>query len=345
MAFRERHNGEGYYTADETNNRNAQRGAFVRNGGAVTVGASSSEVVLNIDAADIRVDGTDYSASSGQITLTENTTLRPRRDLVIARKGPTTSDPATFDALTGTPIDGDLLDRLQNSDQPEGPYVDDNGLPVHPPENIPHIQPPPFQGFRAEATLLAMVYVPPGAADSTDLATEYVTDLRMSGIGVDNVLRTGDVVPELEGYDTAANGAVQTTVDNTERYNDRLYGQLLAEQYGTALRATLADGEEEYESFYVPSDRHVELWSAGVVSVAAPRTGIEGFLQQKQDDGSWQNFFQTTSEHESNNDGTPIAEAGSDGRMFRWRLQNSSGTTRDLIFRYTATLRGANFRQ
>lgn len=267
MAFRERHNGEGYYTADETNNRNAQRGAFVREGGAVTVGASASAVVLNIDETDIRVDGTDYSASSGQVTLAENTTMRPRRDLVIARKGPTASDPAQYDALTGTPIDGDLLTRLQNSNQPEGPYVDDSGLPVHPPENIPHIQPPPFQGFRAEATLLAMVYVPPGTSDSTGLATEYITDLRMSGIGVDDVLRQGDVVPELEDYDTDANGAVDTRVDNSNQFSGRTLPELVGELGGTTVTKNgLAPGEEYIETVYIPEGRVMELHALGVVS-------------------------------------------------------------------------------
>lgn len=192
MVYNEKSIGEGVYAADENNDRSSARGSFVRSGGAVTVGASSTDVVLNIDAADIRLDATDYSLASGSVTLADNSTAYPRRDLVVARSG-------SFDFMTGNPIEQGTFDTLVS----EG-VIDSDGLPIHAPEDIPEIQPPAFQGERTTATLLAMVYVPPGTTDSTSLSGEYITDMRMEGIGINNVLRRDDPLTALSSGDAAS---------------------------------------------------------------------------------------------------------------------------------------------
>lgn len=222
MAYREYHNGDAWITADENNERNAARGTMVRSGGTITIAASSSEPLLSIATTEFRVAEQDYSLGSDTEPLPANPEGRPRRDLVIARKPPDETSGPSYDVLPGEPIDSDLLERLQNSNQPDGARIDGEGLPIHPPESIPQVQPPEATGLRDEATVLGMVYVPPGTADSTDLADEYITDLRREGIGVEGVLRTGDAVEEAESHPDAL------AIDIT----------------GTAGDAAMLDGEE-----------------------------------------------------------------------------------------------------
>ena len=253
MAYNEKTIGEGVYAADENNDRNSARGSFVRSGGAVTVGASSTDAVVNIDAADIRLDATDYSLSSGSVTLADNSTAYPRRDLVFARSG-------SFDFATGDPIDSDTNDTLVS----EG-VIDSDGLPIHAPEDIPEIQPPAFTGERTTATLLAMVYVPPGTTDSTALSADYITDMRMEGIGVSDVLRSGDAVTEIENYDTETNGPLATTVENSAGLGGLSSEEVLAGATSIADTEQLNAGASgEYRIVTVPSNHQIRIRAASV---------------------------------------------------------------------------------
>lgn len=216
MAYREYHNGDAWITADENNERNAARGTMVRSGGTITIAASSSEPLLSIAETDIRVAGADHSLAAGTVALPANATAYPRRDLVIARKPPDATSGPSFDVLPGDAISPDLLQRLQNTNQPDGARIDDEGLPIHPPESIPQVQPPAARGLRDEATVLGMVYVPPGTSDSTDLSDEYITDLRREGIGVEGVLRTGDAVAEVESHPDALAADISGTANNAD---------------------------------------------------------------------------------------------------------------------------------
>lgn len=265
MVFQEKGVGEGVYAADENNERNSERGTFVRNGGAVTVGASSSAVVLNTDAVDIRVDGADYSAASGSVTLAANSTAYPRRDLVLAEKGPTASDPASFSVLSGTPIDQDVNDTLVNAGVIEGAQSSSPGYPIHPAADIPEVQPPPAQGLRQQAAVLAMVWVPPGTADSTDLSAGLITDMRMEGIGVSDVLRSGDAVDEIEGYGQTVNA----TVSNSEAIGGEtavgVFSRVMTIQ--TPLTTFPSSGGRERTILNLPkAGNSLELWSFGVHS-------------------------------------------------------------------------------
>ena len=217
-SFREYENGDAWITADENNERNSARGTYVRQngGGVITIAASSSEPLLSITDTEFRVAETDYSLPGDTEPLPANATAYPRRDLVIARKPPDGNSAPEYDVLPGDPISPDLLQRLQNSNQPGGARVDDEGLPIHSPESIPQVQPPDATGLRDEATVLAMVYVPPGTADSTDLADEYITDLRREGIGVEGVLRTGDAVAEVEDHPNALAADITGTAGNAD---------------------------------------------------------------------------------------------------------------------------------
>lgn len=206
--YREVQTGDGNYACVENNKRNAQRGTFVVQGGEMTPGVSSSEVVVNIESTEFRADGVDYTLNDGQATLTRNSTPYPRRDLVVAEVPQSDTGSASYRVLEGDPIDSDTMQSLVA----EGRVAED-GTPIYPVMALPQVQPPPAQGLLNQATVLGMWYVPPSTADSTDLTDQYKTDLRMSGIGVDDVLRSGGAITEVE----AKEGTLDVTASDSER--------------------------------------------------------------------------------------------------------------------------------
>lgn len=338
MVFHEKALADGTYTADENNERNSERGTYVRSGGAVTVGASSTDIALNVDNVEIRVDLTDYSAAGGSVTLAANSSAYPRRDLVIARKGPTGSDPASFDVLTGTPIDQETFDTLVAEGIIEGSGSTTPGYPIHRPESIPEVQPPAAQGFRQEATVLAMVYVPPGAADSTDLSGDLITDLRMEGIGVDDVLRPGDAVTEIEDYDTATNGPLETSVTNAESLGGISATNRDRAHVAPTWTGTLAAGlTGARRVFFVPSTDEFVLDAWGCATDdGGGGTNIEIQLGRLGTDGTYSNVTGATAGPGRSEPGLVVTPGGSTGQFFAFRLANN-GSTNDLLIHGTAT--------
>ena len=334
MPFNERDIGDGIFAAARNNEKNSERGTFVREGGAVTPGTSSSEVKYEIGATEIRVDGTDYSAASGQVTVTSNTASEPRRDLVIARAGDTTSDPATYDVLVGETITPAMMDRLQKEDQPFGAKLDDDGEPLHEVDNIPQVQPPAAQNLRQEAAVLAMVFVPPGTVDSSDISNDYITDLRMQGIGVEDVLRSGDAVEDLEAYDTAANGAVQTTVENTERHAQRAYTDAQIESTPHLITETLDPGEDYHEALVVPNGRRLRTWALGVS--ADGQTGLPIQATVRASGATTGAAESTTSEGFIS--GAPLTNSPSDGVVRELAILNNDDVARKITGLFVFTL-------
>jgi hypothetical protein len=318
MVYSEKQIGDGVYAADENNDRNSARGSFVRNGGAVTVGASSTDVVVNIDAADIRLDATDYSLASGSVPLADNSTAYPRRDLVFARSG-------SFDFMTGNPIEQDTFDTLVA----EG-VIDGDGLPIHKPEDIPEIQPPAFQGERATATLLAMVYVPPETTDSTNLSGEYITDLRMEGIGVGDVLRSGDAIENIEALDRDLDVSVTEFASATRPQLTERSAPLTIDPPGNSNQ-----GSSQSVFFNIPDGFRFQVWR---VTLTVERNytpdGIELEVSSVNDNtGSDKTLLHTFSGATTmNSDGTPAYEfAGTvGGKVLEFRLVNGSAAQQNM---------------
>ena len=335
MTYRERQNGEGWFTADVNNERNSARGAFVRSGGAVTVGASSTEIECNVDAVEVRIGGVDYSQSSGTVTLPDNSTAYPRRDLVTAQKGPTASDPASFEVVAGDPIGDDTFETLASEGVIEGRDSDSPGAPIHPAENIPEVQPPDATGLRDKATVLAMAYVPPDTADSTDMAGSYLTDLRREGIGLSDVLRSGDAIDEVESHGET----ISATAKNAERFGGRTKPGELYQRTGLVLAEELASGANQISKrqLHVPDGQTAYLWAAGVYDGDGLSNSFVGrFLV----DGAQEYTIETAYE-DGGDGGGGVSEpwlrsVGQDAQI-SFRLVNDSASSATVITRWVIT--------
>lgn len=333
MTYRERQNGEGWFTADVNNNRNSQRGTHVENGGEVTLGASSSEIALNVNNTDIRVDGVGYTQSSGTVTLPENAAAYPRRDLIIARKGPTESDPASYDRLVGDPISEETLQTLIAED-----IVDDGearGQPIHPPENIPEVAPPEATGLRDEAAVLAMAYLPPGTADSTALSDDMITDLRREGIGVSDVLRTGQAIDEVENY----NSTIEATVQNSKQHGGLTRHEELYQRVGYAVNSDgeIAPGNQvNITSLYIPDGRTAYLWAAAAHDSGGGSNTVRGRLYLGGDPIYNAKSFATGADGGGGTDGPWLREISGGQNMVFW-LDNNSAEPKEIRSRWVIT--------
>lgn len=334
--FREIRIGDGKYAAVDQNRLNAQRGTFVANsgGGRVTPGTSTSEVTLNIEPTEFYADLQSYNLNAGQpaVTLSPNTAPYPRRDLVLARVPETDGGTASYDTIEGDPIDSETMQTLV--DPPNGDsIVRDDGTPIAPVRAIPEVQPPEALDLLNEATLLAMVWVPPGTTDATDLTDAYISDLREPGSGPVDVLRPGGALAEIKNEP----GTINATVSNSEQ----LGGQSLDPIQGLT---TLSLGREDIapegrggeHGFYAPGG--FAILQCGVFQAAT--LGI---------DDNWAIEFRDQSDnlvarHAGVNSGTfanPHNVVENAGSRFTVQLTNreTSGNARPLTAAVTITTR------
>lgn len=319
MVFQETNIGEGIFAADDNNEANSERGAFVRNGGKVTVGASSQGIALNIDACKIRIQTTDWSIPSGTVTLADNATAYPRRDLVFAHKGPTASDPGSFEVSTGEPIDAETMQTLVS----EG-VINQGGTPIAKPEDIPEVQPPAFKGHRDDSTLLAMVYVPPGASDSAAIASSYITDLRMEGIGVTDVLRVGDAIENIE----SSSATLNTTVANSEALGGHPAGDVLGGMgYVSDTRNVRAETKTYQPILFVPAGWKLVVKQIGrLTESGGGGDNVVAGLYPRQDDGSAGTVIHSTAEEHVDAKTPYTPSAGGDEVVMQLKNKSTSTT-------------------
>lgn len=331
----------GLFAAEENNDASATRGTFVANAEdapLVHPGASSSEIVLDIDATTFRVSGGEWQNPSGTVKPPANTSPYPRRDLVIAEKGATEADAGGYASITGDPISAHTWQqmRVDDPDDPNTPRLDEEGQPLHPVEELPRVAPPDGTGLRDIGPVLAMVFVPPGAGDSTDIGQEYITDLTKEGVSFEDVLRTGDALAEVE----RANRELDLHAENATRLDARTWADLKREGSANVIHTTVDAGASEYATFYIPAGHSIRTWWLGIVVGDGDEGTGDMTFQHRNADGTWENRIKPVDEQFATSaDGeSPLALNNSDGQLWRFRIRNTGSVARNITAQYHQTI-------
>ena len=277
-------NGQAAYALDYQNEYMAARGTFWESGGDATLGASATDPIVNIGAVEVRIDDVPYSTGSEtQVVLAENTGATPRKDLIVAEK-PTsgnTADPPDVHAIAGSPIDETVYQSI----------TDENGALVADPPALPEVQPPAGANLKGVAVPLHVVYVPPGTTDSTDLSNRGREDVRKEGVGVSDVLRSGDAVEEIEAYPNT----VDASVTNSGKLGGKTSEQLLREQPNLNISELLAGGDRSSRTVvYLPQGKALRLWSIGSSAYGDQAAPTRAQMQFRES-GDWRGRSSTDS--------------------------------------------------
>lgn len=241
------------YALDYQNEYMSSRGTFWESGGDATIGSSSTDPIVNVGAVTVRINDAEYSTGGEtQVILAENSGPTPRKDLIVAEAPASgdTADPPNVHAIAGTAIDSTAYNAI----------TDDNGNLVADPPALPEVQPPAGTNLKGVATPLHVIYVPPGTTDSTDLEMRGLEDVRKEGVGVSDVLRSGDAVKEIEDEPNT----ISATVTNSEQYGGKTPTQRRREPPNVVINTTLTGGSSsDREIVYLPDGMVLQVWSLG----------------------------------------------------------------------------------
>ena len=280
--------GSAHYVLDVVNEYIANRGTYWEAGGDLTLGASSTNPIVNIGAVTVRISEEEYSTGSeSEVVLAANNGSTPRKDLIVAEV-PASGDPADppdVHAIAGDPIEMD-------GENGYNAITDENGNLVADPPALPEVQPPAGTNLKDVAVPLHIVYVPPGTADSTDLPNNGTEDVRKEGVGVSDVLRTGDAVQEIEGHPET----IDATASNAEQLGGKNDAKLSRDKPNLILNATLGSGNSSARRIFRVPDGY-QLRITGMGSSVFPSLPSASRAQiQDYEGGDWTGHTSTDSQ-------------------------------------------------
>lgn len=216
----------------------AAGGNFWESGGSLSSGGSSSSIKLSVSSVTVNIGGDSVTHGSQPVTLSA-TNSDYRSDVIYA------------DSSGIGKVEGVEMAKLPSDNQ------------------FPSIwQPAPDNGSLVPGVPLWVVHIQPSDAASADIASWQMQNRRMNA----ETINTDAVISLLEDYDTAANGPVQTTVQNSAA----LGGQSAEDWQQTSSALTHAaevpaGNRSVGPEMWVPAGYTLTVERCGVVS--AERTG------------------------------------------------------------------------
>jgi hypothetical protein len=249
----------------------AAGGDFWQSGGDVTPGSSSTDIEMSVSAVTVNIGGESVSHGSQPVTLSSPSS-NPRCDAIFA-------DSAGVDKVEGVE-----LEKLPTDNQFPSIY-----------------QPAPDNGSLVGGPPLAAVFVEPEDSVSSDIESWQIQDRRMNG----DLVTPADHVAAIEGYDTGANGPVETTTRNAARLDDQPAGRIRRNYFSMSVPGehkpvpgTQASGDNYFEKrVTLPPDHRFRLWRVSLASDGADppstlrarvvRLSTEGYLYNRPDESAY----------------------------------------------------------
>lgn len=210
----------------------AAGGDFWESGGQLSTAGSSTDIQLSVSSATVNIGGEPVSHGSQPVTLS-------------ATGGEYRSDVIYADSAGISKVEGVEMPKLPSGNQ------------------FPNVwQPAPNNGSLVPGVPLWVVHVTPEDAASADIASWQMQNRRMNA----EEINTDAVVALLEDYGVAANGPIQTTVQNSAEFGGRGHYEELYSRTGHVHTTQVSSGGETRSSdnILVPSGRAARLWSVSV---------------------------------------------------------------------------------
>lgn len=218
----------------------ASGGDFWESGGALSTAGSSTSIQLSVSPVTVNIGGETVTHGSQPVTHSA-TSGEFRSDVIYA-------DSSGVDVQEG----------VEMVKLPEG-------------NSFPSIwQPTPDNGSLVPGVPLWVVHITPEDAASADIESWQMQNRRMNA----QTLQPAAVASLLADYDVGANGAVQTTVEDTEHVGNELSGRIKRNYFtvnvpspGDTIPGTQADENYLEKRVTLPVNHRFRIWRTSLTSL------------------------------------------------------------------------------